>query len=347
MCSTWYNLTQRQLEACNRARRTVLLGAVAAAFAAIGLVAGCDQKQADGPKADGAAPAPLSVVCTTGMVADVVGRVGGDAVKVTALMGEGVDPHLYKPSPGDVRALTSADIVFVSGLHLEGKMGDVIEKLAESRSVVAITDGIPREKLYDQHGKPISDGAGGDKHAEGVVPDPHVWFDVSLWSATVPTVRDAITKARPAAATAIAGRAAEYQAELAGLDTEVRAAMGAIPKEKRVLVTAHDAFGYFGRAYGLEVIAPQGISTESEASLKDVNLIVETLVSRKIPAVFIESSVPAKTIESLIEGAKSRGHAVRLGGTLYSDALGKSGTPEGTYIGMVRANVRAIVEGLK
>ncbi len=288
---------------------------------------------APAPTSSDIAPQHHTIVCTTGMVADLVRAVGGDSVRVTTLMGAGVDPHLYKASPSDIRALEQADMVFYSGLHLEGKMVEVLEKLGKSKPVVAVTDGIPHDKLMAFGGNP-------DAH------DPHVWFDVALWGTCLPTVEEALGRADPARKAQFASARERYAAELQAMDSEVRAALATVPREKRVLVTAHDAFGYFGRAYNVEVLAVQGMSTESEASLADVNALVDTLVSRRIPAVFVESSVSPKNIEALMEGASSRGHTVRIGGQLYSDAMGADGTPDGTYPGMVRHNVRTIVDAL-
>ncbi len=282
-----------------------------------------------------AGPAPgLRFVATTGMVADAVRRVAGDRASVRALMGEGVDPHLYKASPGDLRLLSEADAVFYNGLHLEGKLSDALESLAAKKPVFALADAIPEEQL--RHPLP-----GSTTH------DPHVWFDVALWIHVVEGARQAISKVDPAGAAAYESNAREYTEELRALDALCREQTATIPAEQRVLVTAHDAFGYFGRAYGLEVLAIQGISTEHEASLRELNGLVETIATRKIPAVFFESSVPRKAIDALVEGCAARGHTLRIGGELFSDALGKDGTPEGTYVGMVRHNVTTIVRSLR
>jgi manganese/zinc/iron transport system substrate-binding protein len=301
------------------------LCAVACALAA----AGCDR--AATPRPADPRPGVVRVVATTGMVADLASRVAGDHANITTLMGEGVDPHLYKASPSDIRAIENADLVLYSGLHLEGKMGEVLEKLGSRSRVVAVTDGIPRDRLMS---------FGADAH------DPHVWFDVALWAHCLPTVERALAAAAPAHAPDFSANRERYAAELDALDAEVRTAIATIPKERRVLVTAHDAFGYFGRAYDIEVLGVQGMSTESEASLADINALVEALVSRRIPAVFVESSVNPRNMEALREGAASRGATVRVGGSLFSDAMGAPGTPEGTYPGMVRHNVRTIVEAL-
>lgn len=276
----------------------------------------------------------LKVVCTTGMIADAAKAIAGDRAEVTALMGEGVDPHLYKASPGDIRAMTGAGLVLYNGLHLEGRMGDVLKELGKSKRVAAVAEAIDEAKLrtptefQGQH-------------------DPHVWFDVSLWMSAVESTRDALIAADPEGKTQYETRAADYLRKLDELHEWCLEEIQRVPRERRVLITAHDAFGYFGRAYELEVKAIQGISTDSEAGLRDVNTLVDDLVARQIPAVFVESSVPRKTIDALVEGCRSRGHTVRIGGELFSDAMGKAGTPEETYIGMVRHNVSTIVAALR
>ncbi len=281
--------------------------------------------------------AVLRAVATTGMIADVAREVGGPRVEVKALMGEGVDPHLYKASPGDVRAMSDADVILYNGLHLEGRMADVIVKMAGSgggrRAVVRVTEGIEESRLREP------------EEFEGHF-DPHVWFDVALWTGVVGSVEAVFTEKDPAGKDGYAARAAEYRALLRELHEYAKATLATIPPDRRVLVTAHDAFGYFGAAYGIEVMAIQGISTDSEASLQGINALVDTLVSRKIPAVFIESSVPRKTVDALIEGCKGRGHTVTVGGELFSDAVGREGTLEQTYAGMVLHNVDTITRAL-
>lgn len=274
----------------------------------------------------------LAVVCTTGMVADVVRNVGGDLVQVDQLMGAGVDPHLYKTSPRDVSRLNAADAIFYSGWHLEGKMTEVFERLGRKKPVFAVAESIPRSELL------VSE--------EGTV-DPHVWFDVALWQQTIPVVEEALTKLAPEHAEAFRTNAAAYRDRLAALDQYAREQITSIPEERRVLVTAHDAFRYFGRAYDLEVRGIQGISTDSEAGVGHVNDLVNMLVDRKIKAVFVESSVSDQNVRSLLEGCQARKHKVVIGGELFSDAPGNEGTPEGTYEGMVRHNVDTLVKALK
>lgn len=275
---------------------------------------------------------PIRVVCTTGMVGDVVRNVGGKHVEVEWLMGPRVDPHLYKAAPGDISRLSQADVIFYSGLHLEGKMADVFERLAQRQPAYAFGEWLPPEKLLTVGGELV---------------DPHAWFDVALWSETVGGVERALCDFDPPHADGFKKNAADYRRQLAELDAEIRTELATIPEQQRVLVTAHDAFHYFGRAYGIDVRAIQGISTESEAGVNEINELVEFLVSRKIKAVFVESSVNPRNVEALVEGCKQRGHDVAIGGQLFSDALGDKGTAAETYIGMVRQNVQTIVEALK
>ncbi len=293
-------------------------------------IIGCGESGGEGADDQGR---PV-VVATTGMIADAARNLLGENVEVIGLMGPGVDPHLYKASRGDLDALTRADVVIYNGLHLEGKMGDVMEKLARKKPVIAIADRIEAARLRRP---PEFEGAW----------DPHIWFDVSIWRIGVANLADTLAVLFPDLADTIRGRASGYLAALDSLDGEVRRAIAEIPEERRVLVTAHDAFGYFGDAYGIDVQGLQGISTVSEFGLADRNAMVSMIVERKVPAVFVESSVPRRNIEALVEGVQGRGHEVRIGGELFSDAMGEEGTPEGTYVGMVRANVRTIVEGLR
>lgn len=275
---------------------------------------------------------PIRVVCTTGMVADLVRNIGGKHVSITQLMQAGVDPHLYKASPGDIKSLNEADIICYSGQHLEGKMADLLHQLSNSRRSVAVTDGIASGMLI--------------KTEDGIV-DPHLWFDVSLWQEAARRVLDELCEYDPSNAEEYKKAAATYDAELQKLHLYAREQLAGIDRTRRVLVTAHDAFQYFGRAYQLEVKSIQGISTESEASVKQVNDLVAFMVDRKIKAVFVESSVSEKNIKALVEGCASRGHQVAIGGELYSDAPGAEGTPDATYVGMVKHNVDTIIKALK
>lgn len=276
----------------------------------------------------------FSIVATTGIIGDAVQEIAGDSVAVFALMGPGVDPHLYKPSQGDVSQLSKADLIFYNGLHLEGKMQNILEKLSKKRPVIAVSQDIPREKLVILN------------QPKGA-PDPHIWFDLSLWQEAVKTISQSLQQQDPARAAYYKERTDAYLARLEKLHQEVKEQIASIPASQRVLVTAHDAFSYFGRAYDIEVRALQGISTLSEYGLQDVSRLVDFLAERNIKAVFIETSISPKALEAVVEGARQRGHQVRIGGSLYSDALGQADGPAGDYSGMVRHNVRTITEALK
>ena len=273
------------------------------------------------------------VVTTTSIIRDLIENIGGDLVRVASLMGPGVDPHLYKASAGDVTRLAEADIIFYNGLHLEARMGDVLEQMRGRTITVAVSDAIPRESLL---APPEFAGAY----------DPHLWFDVSLWMRTVERVREAMAAADSANAAAYARNAERHLAELAELHEYVRAQAQRVPAERRVLITAHDAFNYFGRAYGFEVRGLQGISTATEAGTADVQALAAFIVQRRIPAIFVESSVSPRTIEAVQAAVRARGFDVRIGGQLFSDALGTPGTAAGTYTGMVRHNIDTIVAAL-
>jgi manganese/zinc/iron transport system substrate-binding protein len=287
---------------------------------------------------------PVRVVCTTTIVADIVKRVGGDRVNVESLMGPGVDPHKYQPTAGDKAKLEKAHLVFFNGLHLEGKMVDTFEKNKNKYRANAVTKNMSEGELRHAEIDGLSRGESNAEH------DPHVWFDVKLWSKAVGPVRDALTELDPAGKDAYAANAAAYVAELESLDKEVREHLARVPAEKRVLVTSHDAFGYFGRAYGFEVKGLQGVSTATELGLKNRADLANELGRRKLPAVFTETSVPDDGLRSVLETVqKDHKHAVRLVGgddALYSDALGEPNSPGGTYAGMVRHNVKVIVEAL-
>jgi len=283
-----------------------------------------------------AAPArhPYKVAATVGMVADIVRVVAGDKAEVAGIIGEGVDPHLYKPTRGDVAALLSADIVFYSGLMLEGKMADTLVKVARAgKPVHAVTRLIDEKFLLEP------------PEMEGHY-DPHVWMDAGAWGRCVEAVAGALAEFDPPNKEGYAARAAAYGKEIAALHDYAKKAIGSIPEKSRVLITAHDAFNYFGRAYDIDVRGIQGISTESEAGLQDINRLVDLLVSRGIKAVFVETSVADKNVRALVEGVKSRGHSVEIGGSLFSDAMGEPGSYEGTYIGMMDHNVTTITRAL-
>lgn len=275
-----------------------------------------------------------TLLATTGQVAELLRAVAGDTASISSLMGEGIDPHSYKLTRSDTVALMKADAVFHSGLFLEGKMGEMLDKLAASgRAAYAVTDVLPRDLLIHP--------AGADAH-----PDPHVWMDPTLWRLALLGVRDRLSALYPAQASAYAERATAAAADYDRLHAYAARVLGAVPAERRVLVTAHDAFSYLGRAYGLEVVGIQGISTESEAGLQRIESMVSLLVERRIPAVFVETSVSDRNVQALVQGAAARGHQIAIGGSLYSDAMGPAGTYEGTYIGMIDHNVTTIARAL-
>lgn len=273
----------------------------------------------------------LRIVATTTVVGDLVGAIAGPDAELEVLMGPGIDPHLYKASAGDVGRMSSAQIIFYSGLHLEGKMAEVLKGI-DSRGVrtVAVAECLPAELLL-----PLEGFAG--------MYDPHVWFDVGLWSETVGCVAEELAAIDPPRAEGYRTRAAELRQELAALDDEVRRKVSALPEERRVLVTAHDAFSYFGRAYGFEVRGLLGVSTAAEAGTADVQSLADFIVERGIPAVFVETSVPPRFVQALQEAVTARGFAITIGGKLYSDSLGDPGTPTATYAGTVRANLEVLL----
>ncbi|HRI43174.1 MAG TPA: zinc ABC transporter substrate-binding protein [Fimbriimonadaceae bacterium] len=299
-------------------------------LAIVGLLAfGCGSKEAG--KDDGG---KLRVVSTVGMIADAVKEVGGEEVESIGLMGPGIDPHLYRATAGDVEKLESADVIFYGGLELEGRMTDIFVKMAgRGTPTHAVSERVPGAELREPpefHGKF----------------DPHIWFDVLLWKHAVESIRDGLAKARPASTAKIGERADAYLKKLDDLHRYVQEQVARVPKEQRILITAHDAFGYFGKRYGFEVIGIQGTSTATEAGAGDLRRIADLITQKRVKAIFVESSVPPATIEALQKAVQSRGWNVAIGGELFSDAMGQAGTPEGTYIGMVRHNVDTIVGAL-
>lgn len=276
---------------------------------------------------------PIRVVTTIGMITDIVQNVGGERVSATGLMGAGIDPHLYKASEGDVTRLAGADLILYNGLHLEGKMAGVLERMQDQVKTVAVTQDIDRGILL---APPEFEGAY----------DPHVWFDVILWMKAVERVRDTLIEVDKNSAKLYRANTENYLAKLEELHDYVMQQAERVSPDQRVLVTAHDAFNYFGRAYGFEVRGLQGISTAAEAGTADVQALVQFIVERRIPAMFVETSVPRRSIEAVQAAVKAKGSSVEIGGQLFSDAMGASGTPEGTYLGMVRHNIDTIVASL-
>lgn len=276
----------------------------------------------------------LTIVTTVGMVTDIVRQVAGDDADVQGLMGAGVDPHLYKASFRDVEKLDHADVVFYSGLHLEGKMTDVLEKMARRKPVVAVALAIPESLLHRQSG------------IAGAY-DPHVWMDPARWKHILDPIVRELSRAMPSHSSVFEARADSLRAQFDSLATWARAGISSIPSQQRVLITAHDAFGYFGEAFDIEVEGLQGISTATDFGLADVTNLVDLITSRSIKAVFVESSVPRKPLEAVLAGCRDKGHAVTIGGELFSDAMGEAGTDKGTYFGMIRHNVTTIVSALR
>jgi manganese/zinc/iron transport system substrate-binding protein len=277
---------------------------------------------------------PLRIAATTGMIGDLAQNIGGERVVATSLMGPGVDPHLYKPSAGDIRTLEDADVIFYNGLELEGRMTDILVGIARSGTpTVPVAENIPPDRLREP-----PEFAG--KY------DPHIWFDVTLWQLAAQRVKDELAAFDPGSEAAYQANLDAYLAQLDELHAYVQSELARIPEDQRVLITAHDAFGYFGDQYGIEVRGLQGMSTATEATAGDIQELAELIAERQIPAIFVESSVPPATIEAVQAAVQDRGFDVVIGGQLFSDAMGAAGTPEGTYLGMVRHNVDTIVGAL-
>ena len=288
------------------------------------ITAACTKKKDASSGPDGY-PYPIST--TVGMIGDVTREIVGDKAEVTNIIGEGVDPHVYKPTKGDIDTLQSASVILYNGVHLEGKMGEVLENRTKAGThVTAVAEGLP-----------------GFQYLEN---DPHLWMDVSTWSLVAKNIQTSLSDFDPVNKAYYEERLTKYEDSLTKLHAYAQKSLASIPKSQRVLVTAHDAFSYLGRAYDLEVRGIQGISTESEAGIQEINELVSYLVDNKIPAVFVESSVSDKSVKALIEGAAAQGHKVVIGGELFSDAMGKPGTYEGTYLGMIDHNVTTITRAL-
>lgn len=296
----------------------------ASALVVMGLVAWIPSTYAD---------TPPKAVATIGMIADVAANVAGECVLVEAMMDSGVDPHLYQASAGDVRSLQKADAILFSGYALEGQLGEVLDKLSEKKLTVAVSpaaidtsDLITTQDVY------------------GI--DPHLWMDASLWAKSAPLLAKTFAEIAPDCAADMQGRAQVYQDQLTALHGWIKASVASIPESQRILVTAHDAFAYYGRAYGIQVAGIQGISTESEAGIADIREMVDTVVEREVPAVFIESTINPRTVQAVIDAAADKDHVIKIGGELYSDAMGETDTAGGTYIGMLVENTLNIVEAL-
>ncbi|MEL7473961.1 MAG: zinc ABC transporter substrate-binding protein [Planctomycetota bacterium] len=309
-------------------QRIVLAALIALASSPL---AGCAEQAGGADAVNNTESERTRIVATTGMVADIARAVAGDRAEVDVLIGAGLDPHLYKPTRTDVQRLLDADAIFYNGLLLEGKLTDALTRAeGAGKPAVAVAERIDPETLIELEGEP----------------DPHVWMDPEAWSQTIDVVRASLAEIDPDGASVYETNAAEYQRRLEELDAYAIETLGSVPESQRVLVTAHDAFNYFGRKYGFEVVGIQGISTESEAGVLDIERLVNLLVERSIAAVFVESTVSERNVAALIAGAESRGHTVAIGGELFSDAMGEFGSYEGTYIGMIDHNATTIARAL-
>jgi len=302
-------------------------------FIWIGLVIlnGCSSRSADNVLHEPSNEKTISVVTTIGMLADIVREFGGEHVSVTQLMGPGVDPHLYKPNRDDIQSILDCDLVFYAGHHLEGKMAATLEKIKNQKPIIALSERLDDKFLILDDQSQV---------------DPHLWMDVSLWTGLLDPIAAELQRVSPEHSGVFESNSKMTQQRLMQLHQYGLNAIASIPESQRTLITSHDAFRYFGRAYNLEVLGVQGISTESEAGLQRINELVDMITLQQIPAIFIESSVPQKNIDSLIEGSRARGHSVSIGGELYSDAMGESGTPEGTYLGMMAHNIKTVTKAL-
>jgi manganese/zinc/iron transport system substrate-binding protein len=275
----------------------------------------------------------LNVVTSTSMITDLVKNIGGSHINLQGLMGSGVDPHLYKASEGDVSKLANADIIFYNGLHLEGKLVDVFEKMKTIKTI-AISDALDKKSLINS-----------EYFASNY--DPHIWFNIDYWIQATQFIVSKLSEAIPEHKQVFEANGTTYINHLEALKLEIQTVIETLPQEKRILVTAHDAFNYFGNSFGFEVVGLQGLSTATEAGVQDVQNLSRFIIEKNVNAIFIESSVPRRTIEALQAAVNSKGHNVTIGGSLYSDALGNSGTTEGTYIGLFKYNVNTIVSALK
>lgn len=277
----------------------------------------------------------IKIVTTTTMLTDLAKEIGGDNVEINGLMSAGVDPHLYKASEGDVQKLFNADIVIYNGLHLEGKLGEVFEKMEnQHKTIIVAANALPKNTL-------ITSSNFASNH------DPHIWFDINNWIKITQYISDKLIEFDPKNKASYQENTKKHIAKLNTLNTDIENKINQLPKEKRILVTAHDAFNYFGKQHDFEVVGLQGLSTATEAGVKDVQKLANFIIKNKVKAIFVESSVPKRTIEALQASVKAKKHEVKIGGTLYSDALGSAGTPEGNYIGMYTYNVNTMVDALK
>ncbi len=277
---------------------------------------------------------PLSIVATTGMIGDAVKNITQTKAHVTTLMGPGVDPHLYKATQKDLRKITQADLVFYNGLYLEGKMAEIFKKIQKIRPIYPVSDALSTKLLL--HDPEFHNNL-----------DPHIWFDIQLWISVVQYINQVISQKDPSNKVFYQKNTEDYVKKLAKLHQYIQEQVQKIPQQQRILITAHDAFSYFGRAYGMEVKGLQGISTLAEFGLRDITNLVNFIVEKKIKAIFLETATPEKPMQAVLEGCVKKGHALKIGGALYADAMGEEGTSAGTYIGMLKKNVSTIVQSLQ
>jgi manganese/zinc/iron transport system substrate-binding protein len=297
-------------------------------FVLVVAIIGCKQKEK-------AKNGKLQVVTTTTMITDLVKNIGGDKIVVKGLMGAGVDPHLYKASEGDVSKLFNADVIIYNGIHLEGKLEEVFEKMRhQNHKTIAVSDAIDKSTLIES-----------EFFASNY--DPHIWFDITNWEIITRYLIHQLSELDSKNAAFYKENGEAYLKELAALKITITEMINPLPIEKRILVTAHDAFNYFGKAFQFNVVGLQGLSTATEAGVKDVQKMAAFIIEQNVKSIFIESSVPRRTVEALQEAVKSKGHEIEIGGTLFSDALGDFGTVEGTYIGMYKHNVKTIIGSLQ
>ncbi len=296
------------------------------------LLASCAPKEEN--KYSNSKSEPLKIVCTTNIVGDLVNNIVGDKATVKTLMGAGVDPHLYKATQGDIKDLMNADVIVYSGLHLEGKMGEIFEKLSKQKVTIAVSDGIDKSKLINS------------SNFQGAY-DPHIWFDPTMWADGCIFVSEQLAKADTNNRESFTASGKSYANNLMAVSTYISEQVNRLPKDKRIMITAHDAFSYYGRAYDIEVKGLQGISTMSEYGLKDVTNMVNFIIDNKIKAVFVETSVNKRSIEAVIEGCKEKGYDLKIGGDLFSDAMGERGKKGGNYVDMIKSNTFTIVNALK
>ncbi|RKJ52392.1 manganese transporter [Butyricicoccus sp. 1XD8-22] len=294
------------------------------------LLSACNSTTEEGAKGSDSNDS-IQIITTISQIGEPIQIIGGDRVEVESLMGPGVDPHLYEATQGDITTLQNAEIVFYNGLHLEGNMIEIFSKLKESKTTLALGESIDESRLL--------------KDEEGAI-DPHIWFDLDIWKDALDNATEVLKEYSPEDADYFEQNKQKYFAQIDELKAEATEKLSSIPDEQRVLVTAHDAFGYFGRMYDIEVVGLQGLSTEDEVGLSDIQSTVDLLIDKQVPSVFVESSINQNSIQAVIEGAAKQGLEVELGGELFSDAMGEEGTEEGTYLGMYRHNVNTVYEGL-